>query len=87
MGRTVVEDALFRLDVLTKEECLIAVARNLEVVHHVDHNVNATKNGTQHFPSVLCMYQPSFLPLRPKTETHEIRRLSLPDTHIDERRG
>jgi len=46
VGETDVEDALLRLDVLTKEECLIAVARNLEVAHHVDHNVNTTKNGT-----------------------------------------
>ena len=87
MGKTDVEDALIRLDVLTKEECLIAVARNLEVVHHVDHNVNATKNGTQHFPSVFMHVPTPFLPLRPKTETHEIKRLSLPDTNIAERRG
>jgi len=46
VGKTDVEDALIRLDVLTKEECLIAVARNLEVAYHVDHNVNTTKNGT-----------------------------------------
>ena len=36
MGRTVVEDALLRLDSLTKEESLLAVARNLEATHYVD---------------------------------------------------
>ena len=77
VGKTDVEDALLRLDVLTKEECLIAVARNLEVSHHVDYNVNAAKNGMQHFPSVFIHIPTPFLPLRPKIETHEIKRLSL----------
>ena len=36
MGRTDVEDALLRLDTLTKEENLMTAARNLEVTHHVD---------------------------------------------------
>src|SRR5712691_11166556 len=35
-GRTDVEDALQRLDALTNEEALMAAARNLEVVDHVD---------------------------------------------------
>ena len=40
IGRTDVEDGLLRLDLLTKEESLMAVAKNFEVVHHVDGNVN-----------------------------------------------
>ena len=43
IGRRDVEDALLRLDLLTKEESLMAVAKNLEVAHHVDGNVNEIK--------------------------------------------
>jgi hypothetical protein len=35
IGKTDVEDALVRLDSLTKEERLMAMAKNFEVVHHV----------------------------------------------------
>ena len=41
VGRTEVEDAVLRLDTLTKEENLMMVARNLEVTHRVDGNVEA----------------------------------------------
>jgi len=61
-GRTDVEDALQRLDALTNEEALMAAARNLEVVDHVDEvvtqvnevihrvddNVEANLNLTRH---------------------------------------
>ena len=43
VGRTDVEDALSRLDMLTMEESLMVVLRNLEVAHHIDSNVEATK--------------------------------------------
>ena len=50
VGRTDVEDALLQLDMLTKEESLMMLVRNLEVTHHVDgvvhdvdDNVKATK--------------------------------------------
>ena len=43
VGKTDVEDALSRLDTLTKEETLMVVVRNLEVTHHVDGNIKATK--------------------------------------------
>ena len=43
MGKTDVEDALLRLDSLTREESLMVAARNLEVVHRVDGNVEAIK--------------------------------------------
>jgi hypothetical protein len=46
-GRTDLEDALQRLDVLTKEEILMTAARNLEVTHRVDVNVTATQELTQ----------------------------------------
>jgi len=42
-GRTDVEDALDRLDLLTKEENLMTAARNLEVTHQVNVNVMATQ--------------------------------------------
>ena len=46
-GRTDVEDAVLQLDMLTKEESLMAVVRNLEVTHRVDGNVEATKVLTE----------------------------------------
>jgi len=36
MGRKDIEDALSRLDMLTKEESLMVMTRNLEVTHHID---------------------------------------------------
>jgi hypothetical protein len=47
LGKADVEEALSRLDMLTKEECLMVVARNLEVAHHVDANVTTTRELTQ----------------------------------------
>jgi len=46
VGRTEVEDALLRLDSLTKDESLMMAARSLEITHHVDGNVQAIKNVT-----------------------------------------
>jgi hypothetical protein len=43
MGKSDVEDAVLRLDSLTKEESLMAVAKNLEVTHDVDGNVKDIK--------------------------------------------
>ncbi|KAI0288084.1 hypothetical protein BC826DRAFT_722299 [Russula brevipes] len=45
VGRKDVEDALLRLDTLTKEEALMTAARNLEVAHHIDDNVNQAKDA------------------------------------------
>jgi hypothetical protein len=42
-GKTDIEEAVLQLDMLTKEESLMAVVRNLEVTHRVDGNVEATK--------------------------------------------
>ena len=47
IGRTDVEDALLRLDSLTKEESLMAVAKNLEITQRVDQNVMVVKERTQ----------------------------------------
>ena len=54
MGKKDIEDALPRLDMLTKEENLMVMMRNLEVTHHidgvvcdVDGNVKATKVLTE----------------------------------------
>ena len=46
MGKTEVEDALQRLDMLTQEENLMTVARTLEATHDLNVNVNVTKRGT-----------------------------------------
>ena len=50
MGKSEVEDAVLRLDMLTKEESLMVLVRNLEITHRVDGvvqevdgNVKATK--------------------------------------------
>jgi hypothetical protein len=54
VGKKEVEEALSQLDMLTKEESLMVVVRNLEIAHHVDGvvrdvdvNVNATKVLTE----------------------------------------
>ncbi len=39
VGKTDVENALQRLDMLTKEECLMTAARTLGVTRHIDDNV------------------------------------------------
>lgn len=48
MGRTDVEDALKRLDALTKEENLLTATRILVVTHHVDDNVQGLRRGARH---------------------------------------
>ena len=53
MGKTDIEDALERLDTLTKEESLMAVTRNLKVTHHVDDNVMAVKGGVHDIKDVI----------------------------------
>ena len=47
MGRTNVEDALLRLDSLTKEEGLMTAARNLEVTHRVANIVRDVDVGVK----------------------------------------
>ena len=49
VGRTEVEDALSRLNKLTKEESLMVMVRNLEVAHHIDgvvHDIDINVKGT-----------------------------------------
>jgi coenzyme F420-reducing hydrogenase alpha subunit len=43
IGKAEIQDALERLDMLTKEETGMAVARNLEVTHVVDQNVKTVE--------------------------------------------
>ncbi len=43
VGKTDVEDALQRLDMLTKEENLMVVARTLGVSHRIDDNISGIK--------------------------------------------
>jgi hypothetical protein len=47
VGRKEVEDAVLRLDTLTKEENVMIAARNLEITHRVDGNVETTKVFTE----------------------------------------
>jgi hypothetical protein len=47
VGRTEVEDALERLDMLTKEETGMTVARNLAVTHVVDGNVRGIDDNVK----------------------------------------
>src|SRR5579863_3011849 len=46
VGRTGIEDALLRLDSLTKEENSMIAARKLEVIRHVDGTVRVIEDGT-----------------------------------------
>jgi hypothetical protein len=48
MGKTEVEDALKRLNMLTQEENLMTVARTFEATHDVNVHVKATRELTQH---------------------------------------
>ena len=43
LGRKEVEEAVSQLDMLTEEESLMVVVRNLEITEHVVGNVKATK--------------------------------------------
>jgi hypothetical protein len=65
VGKTEVEDALECLDMLTKEEISMAVARNLEVACGIDQDMKATKDGMQHLPSVF-MHVPTIYSHFPK---------------------
>ena len=49
VGKKEVEDAVSRLDTLTKDENLMIAAWNLEVTHRVNRTAEATKDGTQCF--------------------------------------
>ena len=51
VGKKEVEDAVSRLDTLTKEENLTISARNLEITHRVDGKVEATKVLTEDIDS------------------------------------
>jgi len=68
VGMTEVEDAVLQLDMLTKEESLMIVGRNLEITHRVDGNVEAMRvlaedsakantDGTQH-PLFVFLHTP-----------------------------
>ena len=47
LGNTKIPDGLQRLDMLTREESGMAVARNLEIIHEVDCSVNAARELIQ----------------------------------------
>ena len=97
LGRKEVEEAVSQLDILTKEESLMVVVRNLEITQQVDDKVEATKalvkdnakgieevarrvdNGTKHYLSIFMHILTPF-PLCPIIVTHDLKRLSRPDT-------
>ena len=60
LGRTEVEDALRRLDALTKEESLLTATRILAVTHHVDDNVQVIRRGARH-PSAILTHVLTFI--------------------------
>jgi len=75
-GRRYVEDALERLDTLTKEEISMTVATNLKVT-------KATKDGAQHLLTIyLCANHIFLFQLCPNTATDEVKRSLLPNTFI-----
>ena len=47
MGKTDVENAFQRLDILTKEENLMTAARTFEATHHVDNKVTVIEEVLQ----------------------------------------
>ena len=90
VGKTDVEDAIQRLDVLTKEENLMTAARNLEVTHHVDvnvteltrifhENVGVTKHGVQRSIDVFIHVVTNLCPSSVKTAMDEQQRSLLPN--------
>jgi len=98
VGKTDVEDALQRLDVLTKEENLMTAARNLEVTHRVDvnvtelmrifhDNVEVTKDGVQPSLHVFIHAVTNLRPSYVKTEMDEQQRSSLPNISNTHCRG
>ena len=52
-GKTGVENAFQWFDLLTQEESLMVVARNLEVAHHINGNVEAIKVLTENIGDTL----------------------------------
>ena len=57
MGKAEVEGALQRLDVLTQEESLMAVARTFETTHHVDNKVTVIEEVLQQVDGNITLTQ------------------------------
>jgi hypothetical protein len=57
VGQTNVEDALLRLDTLTKEESLMTAARNLQITHRIDHGATCPFFFI-HFPTFSSGFMP-----------------------------
>ena len=57
MGKTEVEDALQRLDMLSQEESLMTAARTLEATHDVNVNVKTTQEITQHVDTTVTVIE------------------------------
>ena len=98
VGKTDVEDAIQRLDVLTKEENLMTVVRNLEVTHRVDNNVTeltriihenvrVTNHGVQRSLDVFIHVVTNLCLSYVETEMDEQQRSSLPNISNTDFRG
>jgi len=69
VGKTEVEDAILQLDMLTKEESLLIVGRNLEITHRVDGNVEAMR----------VLAEDSAKANKDGTQTTSVRHHTFPD--------
>ena len=77
IGKTEVEDALTRLDALTKEENLLTAARILAVTHHVDDNVQVIRRRARRSFNFFILV-PTF-PVKCRTDMDEQQRSLLHD--------
>ena len=96
-GRTDVEDALSRLDTLTREESLAVLSRNLEVTQHVDSVVRDVGDNVKAIEKVASGVDHNVKETKhgrqrsifiqnisscPKSDTRELKRLSSLDTSV-----
>jgi hypothetical protein len=77
IGKIEVEDALTRLDALTKEENLLTAARILAVTHNVDDNVQVIRRGARRSSNFLILVLT--FPVKCRTDMDEQQRSSFHD--------
>ena len=87
VGKTDLEDALKRLDILTKEEALMVAARNLELTRIIHDNVEVTKYGVQRSLDTFIRIVTNLCLSYVKTAMDEQQRSLLPNISNTECRG
>ncbi|SRR5260221_142904 len=87
VGKTELEDALQRLDVLTKEEALMVAARNLELTRIIHDNVEVTKHGVQHSLDIFIRIVTNLCLSYVKIAMDEQQRSLLPNISNTDCRG